>query len=59
MDTALADTVLNAVNGILLEHDAEGLLHVSGGTCKANGASRERSRIGFDLQVELASEGTD
>ena len=59
MDTAIANTVLNTVNGLLLKYNAKGLLHVSGGTGKANGAPRDRSGIGFDLQVEFASEGAD
>ena len=59
MDAALANAVLNSVDRLLLEHDAEGLLHVGGGAGKPDGAARERGGIRFDLQVELASEGAD
>ncbi len=58
-DTALSNAVLNTVNRLLLEHDAEGLLHVGGCAGKPDGAACKRGGIRFDLQVELASEGAD
>jgi hypothetical protein len=59
MNSAFADAVLNPVNRLLFEHDAEGFLHVGDGAGKPNGASRHRSGIGLNLQLEFASKGSN
>jgi hypothetical protein len=59
MYSTFADAVLNPVNRLLFEHDAEGFLHVGGSAGKPNGASRHRSGIGLNLQLEFASKRSD
>ena len=54
MNAALANAILLLLDRLLLQFDAEGSLHVGGGAGKAQGPTRNRGRIRFHGQVELA-----
>ena len=59
MDSALADAVGGAIDGGVLECDAEGLLHGGGGAGEQHGAALGLGRALFHGEAELVGEGMD
>ena len=59
IDAAFADMVGGAVDGLVHEGGAEGLLHVGDGAGELDGAAFGARGVGFDFETELTGELAD
>ena len=59
VDAALADAIGVAVEGLLNEADAEGLLHGRNGAGELDGATLRLGRAGFESEAVLLGEGAN